>query len=235
MLPMFRFMNRDVLWLTAIVGDIVVLAIERTLADEPQLVVRPISEADSVLAVYCGSLGLGAVNKVPLIFVAWPDGYVVWSADRLKGGPPYRAARVDPKQVTALLARFDKDGLFADEKLSQEHVGPGGSYTTVLIKSGKKRLEMVSWHELFEASGDLVAHHNGVSALLGGRRLEVLRKSPADYLYYRWVWSETRGKLTDLIPDESSVSVGVPVMKAGELSWQEPVTMPKQDEGKPNP
>jgi hypothetical protein len=35
------------------------------------------------------------------------------------------------------------------------------------------------------------------------------------------VWSETRGKLIDLIPDESRPSAGKPVLKRGNWSWQQ--------------
>ena len=68
----------------------------------------------------------------------------------------------------------------------------------------------------------LVADQHGAAVLDGRRRLDVLRKSPADYLFYRFVWSETRSRLADLIPAESTATGGKPVMKAGKLSWQEP-------------
>src|SRR5437762_340377 len=93
-------------------------------AAEPKLAVRPISEAESVLAVYHEDWGLFSSGDPAVILVAWPDGHVVWSGDRVKGGAPYRAGRVDPKRVAALLARCDTDGLFADEKLNRPHFGP---------------------------------------------------------------------------------------------------------------
>src|SRR5262249_23558051 len=71
---------------------------------------------DSVLAVYREDWGLASSGEPAIILVAWPDGHIIWSGDRLKGGAPYRAGHADPKRVTALLARFHKDGLFADEK-----------------------------------------------------------------------------------------------------------------------
>jgi len=138
------------------------------------------------------------------------------------GGPPYRAGRVDPKRVSALLARFERDGLFADESLDRGNFGPDSQFTTVLVKSGKKQVKMCSWHELYEEGGGLVVDQGGVSPLNGRRRLDVLRKAPADYLFYRFVWSETRSRLADLIPCESTAIRGKPVMKAGKLSWQEP-------------
>jgi hypothetical protein len=81
---------------------------------------------------------------------------------------------------------------------------------------------MSSWHDLMEESDKLVADHHGATVLDDRRRLDVLRKAPADYLFYRFVWSETRSRLADLIPAESTAIAGKPVMKAGKLSWQEP-------------
>jgi hypothetical protein len=183
---------------------------------------RPISDAESVLAVYREDWGLASRGEPAIVFAAWPDGLIVWSGDRLMGGPPYRAGHLDPKRVTALLARFDKDGLFANERLNDANFGPDSQFTTLFIKFGKKQVKMCSWHELMEESAELVADHHGASVLDGRRRLDVLRRTPADYLFYRFVWSETRSRLAGLIPAESTAISGKPVMKAGKLSWQEP-------------
>jgi hypothetical protein len=202
-------------------------------ADEPKPRTRSISEADAVLAVYREDHGLRSLGETAIIFAAWPDGRVVWSGDRVAGGAPYRAGQIEPKKVTDLLAQFEKDGLFADKELNDPHVGPDSQFITVLVKSGKQQVKMESWHELFEESGKTVVSDRGVSALEGGRRrLDVLRKAPADYLFYRFAWSETRGKLADLIPAESAVTTGKPVKEAGVLSWQEPATPPKPAPGR---
>src|SRR5262249_28647215 len=115
-------------------------------ADEPAT--RPITAAESVLAVYYQDHGLRSPAKDPgLILAAWPDGRVIWSGDRLRGGAPYRAGQVEPKKVAALLARFENDGLFADEKLNQARFGPDSEFITVLVKAGKRQVKMESWHE----------------------------------------------------------------------------------------
>jgi hypothetical protein len=193
-----------------------------TSAEEPKATVRPITEADSVLAVYRRDHGIESRGEPGLILAAWPDGHIVWSGDRLKGGAPYRAGRVDPKTVAALLGRFGKDGLFSDDSLNQAHFGPDSDFITVLIKSGKQQVKMQSWHELFEESDNLVATEGGVSVLEGRRRLDVLRKAKPEYLYFRTVWSETRDRLRGLVPAEGAATAGQPVVKAGELSWHEP-------------
>lgn len=181
---------------------------------------RPITEAESVVAVYshCGGR---SVDGPAVMFVAWPDGCVIWSEDKQKGGAPYRTGKTDPKKITALLANFDDDGLFGNKKLNRAYFGPDSSFVTVLVKSGKRQLKMESWHELYENDGKGVATDRGAGGLQGRRRLDVLSEEPSDYLFFRFVWSETRGKLAGLIPIESTKTNGKPVMDAGELSWLE--------------
>jgi hypothetical protein len=183
--------------------------------------VRPITQAESVLAVYRENLGEASDGTPALIFAAWPDGYVVWSKDRIQGGGPYQAGKVEFQKIAAILARFGTDGLFADDKLNRAHFGPDSPCITVLIKSGKKQVKMRSWHELFEASDKLVVTSHGVESRDNARRLEVFRKEPADYLFFRFVWSETRSRLTELIPSKGTLSAGKLVMQEGELSWYE--------------
>jgi hypothetical protein len=190
-------------------------------AEEPIDRRRPITDADSVLAVYREGWGLASSRGPAIILAAWPDGQIVWSKDRLNGGTPYFAGRVDPKKVAGVLSGFEKEGLFADDKLNRAHFGPDSQFITVLIKSGKKQVKMQSWHELYEISDNIVVDHRGAVVLEGRRRLDELRKAPADYLFFRTVWSETRTKLSDLIPDEGGPSTGRPMTKAGVLSWLE--------------
>jgi hypothetical protein len=194
-------------------------------ADDRKTAVRPISEAETVIAVYREDWGLFSRGNA-IILVAWLDGKVVWSEDRLKGGAPYRTGHIDPKRVTALLARFEKEGLFANEKLNRGHTGADSQHITVFIKSGKRQVKMESWHELFEESGKYVGYHEGMQPLEGRRRLDVLSKQPADYLFFRFIWSETRGRLTELIPSESKPSAGKPFLE-GVMTWQEPGVAPK--------
>jgi hypothetical protein len=195
-------------------------------ADEPQAQIRPITKAEAVLAVYCEGCGRGSDGTPAIIFAAWPDGRIVWSGDGLHGGAPYRTGNIDPQKVATLLKRFEKDGLFAIEKLNRANFGPDSQFTTVFVKSGTKQVAMQSWHELFESADKLVVTSAGASVLEDAQRLEVLSKEPNDYLFFRFVWSETRSKLMELIPKDSSASPGKPLMAAGVLSWQEPPSKP---------
>jgi hypothetical protein len=189
----------------------------------PPIGVRPVSEADNVLAVLYTNNGLLSNGVPKAILIVWPDGYAVWSKDRIEGGPPYTAGRVDLKKYAALVAEFDRDGLFNDKKLGELNYGPDAEYNSVLVKAGKKRVEMHSWHEVAEAGRNLVARESGQEPLRGRRRLAVLKTEPADYLYYRMVWAETRLKLAALLPETGTPTRGGLEKKAGETTWRERV------------
>jgi hypothetical protein len=182
---------------------------------------QPITDADKVLALYTEDHGLRSAGKPQLILAVWGDGRVLWSEDRLRGGAPYRVGQIAPRRLTSLLSRLERDGFFADPKLSRSHFGPDAQFTTILVKSGKKQLKMQSWHELFEAGGKVVATKAGLVALEGRSRLAVLRKEPADYLHFRLAWSELRDSTSGLILSESKPIKGKLLMEAGRLSWQE--------------
>ncbi len=189
-------------------------------AASEEMAARPIEKADSVLAIYPEDWGLASRARVPAVILAvWPDGHIVWSKDHLKGGPPYFAGQIDREIVTSLILRLEQDGAFADKSFNNPNFGPDSEFTTLLVRSGKKESRMQSWHEVAEATGGAVAGSHGVSGLGGQRRFEALRKEPAEYLYYRFVWSETRGRLFDLIPNEGKRVSGKIVTAKGSVSW----------------
>jgi hypothetical protein len=156
-----------------------------------------------------------------VIVVAWPDGEVLWSEDRLGGGPPYSIGHVSPERVRGVLDRAQEDGALDDVTLARPCFGPDTRYTTILFKRGRRQLRMASWHELAEAAGTLVARSCALTALSGERRLEVLRREPSEALYYRVVWGELRGLAVGLIPPAGGRAAGEVLLHGGTLAWQE--------------
>jgi hypothetical protein len=187
----------------------------------PLRAAQPITGADTVLAVYTEDWRLGSSGGPRLVLALWGDGRALWSEDRLRGGAPYRAGRINPKRLTALLSRLERDGFFADEELSRSHFGPDSQFTTILVRSGKKQLKMSSWHELAEAGGTVVATGAGLVPLDGRSRLAALARESAEYLHYRLAWSELRESASSLVPGESRRVEGKLRLKAGNLSWEE--------------
>jgi hypothetical protein len=181
---------------------------------------RPLSQADTVLAVVAQDRGLDSLSTARLIFAAWPDGYVVWSQDRIAGGAPYWAGTLDPGLLAAGLQRAVRDGVFADKSLGDPCFGPDSKFTTILLRHSGKQLRMDSWHEVSEHGGKLFASSCALTALWGPR-LEAMRREPPRYLYYRVVWSELRALASSLIPAASRPVVGGLDMKGGVMAWVE--------------
>lgn len=80
---------------------------------------------------------------------------------------------------------------------------------------------MDSWHELSEAGGGVVASSCALTPLFKERRLEVVRKEPSEYLYYRVVWGELRSLAASLIPSQSHPVEGDVLMNGGTIAWRE--------------
>lgn len=187
-----------------------------------ETVSRPITDSDGVLAVYTQDWGLHSSSLQPrLILAAWNDGYVVWSEDRLQGGAPYHAGRVDPKRLESTLSNLERDGLFAEKSLAKSIFGPDSRFTTILIRSGKKKIEMRSWHELYESQGKVVAVAHGLTGLEGQSLFEALKGQPSDYLLFRLVWTDIRARAAEFVPSGGKPVNGEAVMEYGSVSWRE--------------
>ena len=82
-------------------------------------------------------------------------------------------------------------------------------------------MHMTSWHELYERDGRAVAEASGLVPLDGKRRLDVLRREPAEYLRYRMVWAELRAAIGRLVPGTSRTVDGELVFRSAEAYRQE--------------
>lgn len=180
--------------------------------------VRPVTEAETVLAVYTVNWQLLSPEPIKLVVVAWDDGRILWSQDRLHGGPPYRAARIDASRLNDLLSGYEEDGLFEIDALTRAHLGPDSEFTTMILKANGKQLEMRSWHELMESSGRSIVRKVGVVSSTSPR-LRVLQDEPNDYLFYRFVWTEIRARALELIPTSGDIIDGDVIAKEGKVSW----------------
>jgi hypothetical protein len=78
---------------------------------------------------------------------------------------------------------------------------------------------MQSWHELYEEERKVVATAGGLSPLEGKSRFDVLRKEPAEYLFYRLAWDELRLGAASLIPPESNLVKGKLELRHGKAYW----------------
>lgn len=188
---------------------------------------RPITDADAVLAIYTEDWGLGSSSGPQLILSIWGDGYIVWSEDRLKGGAPYHAGRIEAKKIDQLLSRLERDGIFDEKSLADPHFGPDSTFTVIQIRRGKKQIEMRSWHELAESHEGTFAPAE-IRSLEGQQLFAALKKQSSENLLYRLVWNEIRARTAELVPSNGSAVDGKIEAKHGTFSWLE-----KQSDGKP--
>jgi hypothetical protein len=182
--------------------------------------IRPVSTADTILAAFTTEGWVKESTGPRLIVAVWSDGFAVWSDDRLRGGSPYRSGSIPPQRLKGVLAALKEKGFFDQPNLDLLHKGYDSASTVLLAHDGNAKIRMESWHELYEADGKRVATSRGMRALYGQSMLEVLRREPADYLYYRLAWGELR-KGIDSLNDIPGKSIkGSLFYDAGEVYWK---------------
>ena len=139
-------------------------------------------------------------TRYPVIAAVWRDGRIVWSEDRLKGGPPYRQGPFPREKLDSLLDALERKQVFSDASQLRRSFGPDSDYTVIAIDDGRRRVRLESWHELFEQNTNLVATAGGITPLRGDKREDVLRQQPETYRRFRDTWSEVRQAVEALIP-----------------------------------
>lgn len=211
---------------------LMLVLIEPVRADEQDKPGIPITDAESVFAIYKQNHGLGIDGRPPdqLIFAAWPDGRIIWSEHQVPGGPPYRTARIAPSKFADTFAKMQVDGLFDDKALSKTHFGPDSATTEILAKSKKQWLMMQSWHELYESNSNVIATEHGLTPVAGRTRMEIFRESAPEYIFYRFAWDELRLAATALIPSESKPTDWKLEFRKGGAVWIETPADPLKHE-----
>jgi hypothetical protein len=131
------------------------------------------------------------------ILAAWPDGVVVWSDDRVRGGPPYRLARIEPPEIARTAAHASQGGRWVGER----RVGPDARWTHMTVHVGPESvIDIGSWHEIHELEPNLVVTATGIEPLGDRSRARVLARQPADYRAFRSRWDAVKAAALALIP-----------------------------------
>ena len=142
---------------------------------------------------------------LPVIMVAFLDGRVIWSADRILGGAPYYIADVGEGKVRELLPLLSESVDFDDPALTQPYYPPDGYSTRLsLCASRADSLQMRSRHEVTESeTPDVLVDELGRGIpLLGRSQEEVLSQGPESYRRFRKTWSRWQDLFFGLIPPE---------------------------------
>ncbi len=175
----------------------------------------------AIIALVCSCIPLRAAEELPVIVVQldsssrrlqkpqekypgllvaiWRDGKIIWSGDQAKGGAPLLTARIEGEKVRQLLQRWSADIELDQKKFPRGYLGPDSSFHTITLQLEKERIELASWHELFEDNPKLVAMP-GITPLDGQTREEALKKAPKAFLRFREVWKDIRTSVGALLP-----------------------------------
>jgi hypothetical protein len=164
---------------------------------------RPVTLANSVLAIYTEDWSYAPHRHPQLILGLWTDGHIVWSTDQIRGGPPYRAARIPASQLQNLLTLIETDGMFVDPDLSVSWVPLHSDFTTIFARWGEQQLLLRSRHEIEEVTASA-----GEEVPFKNRR-------------FRSAWTEIRRRASALIPTQSANVRGELIQVRGELTWRE--------------
>jgi len=82
---------------------------------------------------------------------------------------------------------------YAKKAIPKEHrelYGPDSGYIEIILKNGDERIEVRSWHPLFKNNQKVVVTSNGVEALNGRTKGEVLKSDKAWYKNLRTCFDE---------------------------------------------
>jgi hypothetical protein len=160
------------------------------------------------LAIKSGGKNTDWKSYPRILMVAWPDGRIVWSVDQIKGGPPFREAKVKPTNIREILTKFDRIGVFQKDSFQHSWVGPGSTYHSIWLCHDGKHTRVESWHERFETNPNLVVVNGGVTSLDGRKRADVIASDTKEFQEFRRLWSDLRGELKALIPKKGTPLAG---------------------------
>jgi hypothetical protein len=183
--------------------------------------VRQIDDAETVLAVHVRSGGLSTGSFDRLIVAAWADGTVIWSDDRVSGGPPYRRAQIPAARVIDTIQYLSDRGIFEVESLQGIVAPPDARYTAVIVHHDGKRMLMGSSHELLERHGS-VATEGAHTGLDGERLYARLEREPSTWLFRRMIFAEIQRVAWALVPTAGEPIDGCMTFEQGKAIWLQP-------------
>jgi len=132
-----------------------------------------------------------------LILGLWEDGWLVWSADPIFGGPPLLERRILGERLDPLLHCIDRLFSRAGGDSIAYHA-PRAGHVELYTSIGGRPRRLVSWHESFERNSGFVVTERGVEALEGRPRAQVAAGADSAYRRFRVLWRDLRAVATGL-------------------------------------
>jgi hypothetical protein len=179
-----------------------------------QLLAEPVTKATPSIAVAIkgGAITADWKSHPGILMIAWPDGRIVWSVDQKKGGPPFLEASVNPSTIQATLARFEKAGVFQEDRFRHSWFGPDSTFHSIWLCHEGNHTRVETWHELSERNPNSVVVNGGITLLGGRKRADVIASDTKEFQEFRKLWSDLRSELMDLTPKK-----GIPLGGTFEL------------------
>lgn len=151
-----------------------------------------------VAAIYCDCEGLSTVppravrRGVSALVVVWADGKVLWSKNRVSGGPPYFRGCVPCELVTHVIARVERPE--AGVKFVYIPYRPGGCMVRIAVDTPSKAFSTFSQHELFHdtfnSGGDALTEKSESLEVTGDSAIRQFREN----------WRNTKECILSVIP-----------------------------------
>lgn len=169
---------------------------------------RPLPQIDSqeelpIMAAYHTS-GFSMQEFENYMFVAWPDGTVIFSGDLEKGGPPFFKGTLSQSKIDSFLESIGTRGVF-DRTYIKFRLIPDSGWTMLYVDAGEEGiLTLESFHEYAEQRGKSVFTDRGIEPLEGRTIKEVLAQQSQEYQLFRADWDFIRDGFENLVPDEKT-------------------------------
>jgi len=184
---------------------------------QEQIALLPLHPGNGDPAIACvtsepGVTISGTTDARAVIVAVWADGTIIWSEDRSRGGPPYFLAELPAFGVQRLVSQM-QSSLRASQRT--EYLVPDAGYTEVALASPTRLDSMSSCIPEFERHPGLVATDDGIQALKGQDRAEVLARQSRELREFRDAWTRSVDALIGAIP-ESGIPLGLEAFRYAE-------------------
>jgi hypothetical protein len=199
-------MKRESMFRSALLFFVAAIVASNPVSAERANTPRAITKAERIFAIFTEDWDLiSASDQRPRLIVGlWDDGYIVWSADQIHGGPPYFTGRARSDSLARLLAQLRREGVFNDRRLLRPRFAIDSKFTTILARIDGREVCMRSGHEL-----ERPREHSSTSDDL----------LPEDK-HARIVWNEIRAKAAAVIPSQGTPVEGDFISAGGGLVWR---------------
>jgi hypothetical protein len=138
-------------------------------------------------------------EDLPLVAAIWPDGQILWSADRVSGGSPYSAARVTTSEVAELVEHL-RAWIEECPAESRSYRIPDAAHQELTLLEGDRLSGLASCIDLFEIQPNLVATDHGIEGLEGRDRSTIVTAQSQAHRDLRRTWKRCVDAVLATIP-----------------------------------